>query len=146
MTRFKTLLASAFAMTAVGVAAPALAGDVTLTLEGVQARGGKLLVGLQTRDQFLKPAGDHGEIIEGPRAGTHTVVPRNVPAGDYSVSVLHDADGDGQMKMQGGMPAEGWTMLNAQSLRAAPTFDQVDFTVPATGAVSVKASMIYPAN
>ena len=36
--------------------------------------------------------------------------------------------------------------INAQSLRASPTFDQVDFTVPATGAVSVKASMIYPAN
>lgn len=146
MTRFKTLSASILSVAALAASAPALAGDVTLTIEGVQARGGKLLVGLQTRDQFLKPAGSHGEIIDGPRAGTHTVTLRNVPAGDYSVSILHDADGDGQMKMQGGMPAEGWTMLNAQSLRAAPTFDQVDFAVPATGAVNLRASMIYPAN
>ena len=146
MTRIKICAASALALMACAAAAtaPALAGDVTLTLQGVEARGGRLLVGLQTRDQFLKPAGDHGEIIANPHAGTHTVVLRNVPAGDYSVSVLHDADGDGQMKMQGVMPAEGWTMVNAQALRAAPTFDQVDFVVPASGAVSQTVTMIYP--
>lgn len=144
MTRLKTLAVCAFALST--AAAPAMAGDVTLTIDGVQARGGQLLVGLQSRDQFLKPAGDHGQIIENPRAGTHTVVLRNVPAGDYSVSVLHDADDDGQMKLAGGMPAEGWTMLNAETLRAAPTFEQVKFSAPQSGAVSLRASMIYPAH
>lgn len=127
-------------------AAPALAADVTLTLDGVQARGGRLLVALQTRDQFLKQEGAYGEIIADPAAGTRTVVFRDVAPGDYSVSVLHDADGDGRMKMNGVMPAEGWTMLNAESLRAAPQFDQVDFTAPAAGAVSLRASMIYPSH
>lgn len=127
-------------------AAPALAADVTLTLEGVQARGGRLLVGLQTRDQFLKQQGAYGEIIADPTAGTRTVVFRDVAPGDYSLSVLHDADGDGQMKMNGVMPAEGWTMLNAETLRAAPQFDQVDFAVPASGPIALKASMIYPAH
>lgn len=126
--------------------APALAADVTLTLDGVQARGGRLLVALQTRDQFLKHEGAYGEIIADPAAGTRSVVFRDVAPGDYSVSVLHDADGDGQMKMNGVMPAEGWTMLNAETLRAAPQFDQVDFTAPAAGAVSLKASMIYPSH
>ena len=126
--------------------APALAADVTLTLDGVQARGGRLLVALQTRDQFLKHEGAYGEIIADPAAGTRSVVFRDVAPGDYSVSVLHDADGDGQMKMNGVMPAEGWTMLNAETLRAAPQFDQVDFTAPAAGAVSLRASMIYPSH
>lgn len=144
MTRLKTLAVCAFALSA--ASAPAVAGDVTVTIDGVQARGGQLLVGLQSRDQFLKPAGDHGQIIENPRTGTHTVVLRNVPAGDYSLSVLHDADDDGQMNMAGGLPAEGWTMLNAETLRAAPTFEQVKFSAPQSGAVSLRASMIYPAH
>lgn len=146
MTRFRLsplpVLVAALSLTA---AAPAFAADVTLTLDGVQARGGRLLVALQTRDQFLKQGGAYGEIIADPAAGTRTVVFRDVAPGDYSLSVLHDADGDGQMKMNGVMPAEGWTMLNAETLRAAPRFDQVDFTAPAAGAVSLKASMIYPA-
>lgn len=147
MTRFRLsslpVLVAALSLTA---AAPALAADVTLTLDGVQARGGRLLAALQTRDQFLKQEGAYGEIIADPAAGTRMIVFRDVAPGDYSLSVLHDADGDGQMKMNGVMPAEGWTMLNAQTLRAAPQFDQVDFTVPRSGSVAVKASMIYPAH
>lgn len=147
MTRFRLsplpVLVAALSLTA---AAPAFAADVTLTLDGVQARGGRLLVALQTRDQFLKHEGAYGEIIADPAAGTRTVVFRDVAPGDYSLSVLHDADGDGQMKLNGVMPAEGWTMLNAETLRAAPQFDQVDFAVPASGPVALKVSMIYPAH
>lgn len=147
MNRFRLSPLAVLAATAVTTAAvPALAADVTLTLDGVQARGGRLLVGLQTRGQFLKQEGAYGEIIANPAAGARTVVFRDVAPGDYSVSVLHDADGDGQMKMTGVMPAEGWTMLNAETLRAAPQFEQVDFAVPATGGVNLKASMIYPSH
>lgn len=146
MTRFRlSPLAILAAAALTSAAAPALAADVTLTLDGVQARGGRLLVALQTRDQFLKHEGAYGEIIADPAAGTRTVVFRDVAPGEYSVSVLHDVDGDGTMKVNGVMPAEGWTMLNAETLRAAPQFDQVDFTVPASGSVNLKAAMIYPA-
>lgn len=146
MNRFRLSPLAVLAAAALATAAvPALAADVTLTLDGVQARGGHLMVGLQTRGQFLKNQGAYGEIIADPAAGTRTIVFRDVAPGEYSVSVLHDADGDGQMKMEGVMPAEGWTMLNAETLRAAPQFDQVDFAVPASGPVSLKASMIYPA-
>ena len=124
-------------------AAPALAEDVTITLTGVQARGGQLMAALQTRDQFLQPAGDHGEIFRDPAAGTLKVTFRNVRPGDYSLSVLHDEEGDGQMKIEGGMPAEGWAMVNGASLRAAPTWDQVKFTVPATGATRLTVPMQY---
>lgn len=147
MTRFRlSPLVPVAALLAVATAAPALAADVTLTLDGVQARGGRLLAALQTRDQFLKHEGAYGEIIADPAAGTRTIVFRNVAPGEYSVSVLHDEDDDGRMKMNGVMPAEGWTMLNAGTLQALPQFDQVGFTVPATGAVSLKASMLYPSH
>jgi uncharacterized protein (DUF2141 family) len=126
-------------------AAPAFAGDVNITLTGVQARGGDLLVGLQTSAQFLKHEGSYGEIVASPPAGTQVITLHGVAPGDYSVSALHDVDGDRQMKLENGRPAEGWGLLHGETLRAAPTFDQVKFTVPATGEVNLTVAMDYPA-
>lgn len=125
-------------------AGSALAGDVTITVTGVQARGGDLLVGLQTAAQFMKPEGDHGDIIKAPAAGTHVITLKNVPPGEYSVSVLHDVNGDHQMAMANGRPAEGWALHRGETLRAAPTFDQVKFTAPASGDANVAVAMQYP--
>lgn len=141
----KTSILCAALLAASALAAPAMAGDVAVTLDGVQARGGKLLMALQTRDQFLQAAGAYGEVVDNPQAGTRTVILRNVAPGAYSLSVLHDEDGDGAMKMDGYMPGEGWSMLNGAELRATPTFDQVDFEVPASGGrTEIRAAMIYP--
>lgn len=128
-------------------AAPAFAGDVNVVINGVQARGGDLLAALQTQDQFMQPAGAYGERIQNPRAGAAHVTLHDVAPGDYSLSVLHDADGDLNMKMgPDGRPAEGWAMVNGETLRARPTFDQVKFTVPASGDVDLTVTMQYPAN
>lgn len=137
-------LAAVAALTA--CAAPAFAGDVTIRVTGVQARGGDLLVGLQTASQFLKHEGQYGQIVASPPAGTQVITLHGVAPGDYSVSVLHDVDGDRMMKQQAdGRPAEGWAMLHGETLRAVPTFDQVKFTVPATGDVDLTVAMDYPA-
>ena len=134
-------LAAAMTLTA-GVAH---AGDVTVTLTGVEARGGELLASLQTRNQFLRPEGAYGDLIAAPQAGTRTVIFRNVAPGDYSFSALHDVNGDRQMQMgPDGRPAEGWAMLNGAALRAAPTFDLVKFTVLASGDVVLTIPMAYP--
>ncbi len=130
----KKFIVAAVAALSCAIAAPALAEDVTVTLTGVQARGGQLLAALQTHDQFLQPAGAYGEIVRNPAAGTLTLTFRDVRPGEYSLSVLHDVDGDERMKLEGGMPAEGWAMVHGDTLRAAPTWDQVKFSVPATGA------------
>jgi len=131
------------AVAALSLAAPAMAEDVTVTLTGVEARGGVLLAALQTRGQFMQAAGAHGERIAAPAAGAVRVTFRDVAPGDYALMVLHDEDGDGQMKMNGYMPGEGWAMVNGDSLRATPTFDLVKFTVPAGGA-RISVPMAYP--
>ena len=125
-------------------AGSALAGDVTVTLTGVQARGGALLVGLQTPAQFLKHEGVYGERISNPAAGTRTFTLHDVAPGDYSITALHDEDDNKDMTMRGGRPAEGWGMLHGETLRATPTFDQVKFTVPASGDVALNVAMDYP--
>lgn len=116
------------------IATPALAGPVTVTLQGVEARGGKLLVALQTEADFMKPGG-FGQIVEAPPAGPLTVTFDDVPAGDYALSALHDVDGDGQMDVSDqGIPVEGWAMTNGDSLRGPPVFDQVKVAIGADGA------------
>lgn len=131
------------AATAVLAATAAQAGDVVVTVSGVQARGGTVLAGLQTREQFMKTDGVNGARAESPRAGVLTLTIKNVAPGDYALGVLHDEDGNGVLKLAAnGMPAEGVAMVGGEALRGPPTFDQVKFTVPANGA-AVKAAMIY---
>ena len=138
---FNTLSLAAFAT--LSLSAPVMAEDVTVTLTGVEARGGVLLSALQSRNQFMQAEAVRADRIVFPAAGVVRVTFRDVAPGDYAVMVLHDEDGDGRMTMNGAMPGEGWATVNGDSLRAAPTFDQVKFTVTATGA-ALTVPMAYP--
>lgn len=139
----KRLLTSA--VLALAVAAPALAEDVYVTINGVHARGGDILVALQTKDEYLQPRGSYGvKIVSPTKDGTVTVTIPDVAPGAYSLSVLHDEDKDGAMAMAAnGMPKEGWAMINGETLRAAPTFDLTSFTMGAAPA-NLTVGMIYP--
>lgn len=129
---------------AAALAGPAFAEDVTVTIAGVKAKGGDVLVALQTEAEYLQPRGTYGAKAAAPaKDGTVTVTLHNVKPGAYSVSVLHDENSDMQMKMANGMPAEGWSMKNADQLRAAPTFAETSFAV-AAAPVSLNLQMIYP--
>lgn len=137
----KTLLTTAAAIVALSAGA-AQAGDVTVTLTGVQARGGVLLVALQTEGQFMQQDG-LGQLIEAPAAGDVTITFRDVPPGDYALSAFHDQNADYQMQTAAnGIPEEGWAMSHGETLRGPPTFAQVSFTVPAAGA-EISEPMFY---
>jgi uncharacterized protein (DUF2141 family) len=126
------------------VAGSAFAGDVTVKLEGVQARGGQILVSLQTRDEFMQPRSRFGAIAPGDRPGEVVVTLKDVPAGDYALMAMHDANGDYQMQRQpNGVPLEGWAMSGRFTPDHAPTFDEVKVSVGEGGGV-VAADMVYP--
>lgn len=140
------LVSSAAAIAALAMlAAPAFADDVVITLDGVQPRGGLLLVALQTEEQFLKPMGAHGARVASPvAAGPVTVTLKDVPPGTYSLSVLHDVNGDGQMAVDDkGMPGEGWAMKGGREMRGPPEWASASFTVSG-GQVAIREAMIYP--
>lgn len=140
MKRFIPLCVSALVL---GLATPALAGDVTVTLNGLQASDNPVMVGLQTRDEFLRPTGHLGTIIAHPKAGSQTVVIKDVPEGDYSISVWHDINGNWKFdKAPSGKPLDGWAMFNGANLHAEPEWDQVKFAVPQAGK-AVTLDMIY---
>lgn len=134
---FKTLLIAG-ALSALSTTA-AFAADVSVTLTGVNAEGGAMLVSLQGREQFMKPIGSKGAL--GPAtAGTMNLTVEDVPPGDYAVMVMHDADSNWTMTLKDGKPAEGWGHSGAAG---GQTFDAVKITVPEAGA-SVTVPLTYP--
>lgn len=137
----KSLLLAALAAASIG--ATANAATLHLTLNGVEPRGGKLLVAVQARDQYMQRAMSAGTVLDGSASG---VVTADIPVpgdGDFAVTVLHDVNGDLQMgKDARGRPTEGWASVNAETLRAAPTFEQVKTRIAGDTALSLH--MIYP--
>jgi uncharacterized protein (DUF2141 family) len=137
-------LSLAALMTGAGLASAAIAADVTVTLTGVQPKGGNVLVSLQTAGEFMKPEGHYGSIAAGDVTGDETVVVHNVPPGEYAVMVLHDADGDMQMAREtDGKPKEGWGMSGQWTRGHRPTFTEVKITVPDAG-TTVTVPVVYP--
>lgn len=139
MTYLKPLSAMVSALL---IAPLGFAGTLTFTVDGVEARGGDLYIGVQTEAQFMQNDGIAGDVIKAPTAGAHTMS-FELPNGAYSVSVWHDSDGDGVFDLKdNGMPAEGWAMTNGSQLRGLPTFDQVKVTL-GDGEVSLKETIVY---
>ena len=122
----------------------AFAGDVTIKLEGVQAKGGQILVSLQSRDEFMQPRSQFGALTPGDKAGEVGLTIKDVPEGDYALMAMHDADGNYQMARQSnGVPLEGWAMSGHFTPDHAPLFDEVKVHVAGAGGV-VTANMVYP--
>ena len=124
-------------------AGAALAADVNITVTGVEARGGQMLVSLQSRAQFMKPTGAAGNFAQA-AAGTMVLAVKDVPPGDYAVTVLHDEDSNWSMaRKPDGRPAEGYAMSGKPPAGRAPTFDEVKIAIPASGA-SLALAIAYP--
>lgn len=140
MTPIKTLMASAAALAAAGAA---VAAPLTVHVDGIEARGGTLYVGVQTEAQFMQNAGIAGEMIAAPEAGSQSFT-FDLPEGAYSISIWHDFNGNGQFDMsEAGPPADGWAMINGEAMRAAPTFAEASLTLPAAGTATT-LKVIYP--
>ncbi len=140
MSHFKSLIAVTGAL---AMAGSAFAAPLTINLEGLQARGGKLYVSVQTEAQFMKNDGVAGDIVPEPAAGAKSFT-YDLPEGAYSISVWHDFNGNGQFDMsESGPPADGWSMIGAETMRAQPTFGESSLTLPSDGA-AVTMKVIYP--
>lgn len=130
MTLFTAVLIAAAAPSLATPAPSAPGASVTIELAGVKAGSGDLYVSLQTRDQFMKPTGSYGTIVARPAPGARSIVLPGVAPGRYSVAVWHDNNGNRSFdRRPSGEPIDGWAMINGDTMRAAPAFDKVSFTV-----------------
>lgn len=123
----------------------ALAGEVKVKLQGVEPRGGTVLVSLQRADEFMQPKAQYGAQAAAPAGKTDLVLDLgDVPPGEYAVVAMHDANGDWQMQRQSnGAPQEGWAMSGKAPMNRMPAFEDVKVTVTANGG-TISARMIYP--
>ena len=131
-------LAGSLLLSAAGAAS---AAEVSVTLTGVQDRGGNMLVSLQSRDQFMKP-GDAAGAVQPATGGTMTLMIHDVPPGDYAVLVMHDEDNNWTLTMKDGRPGEGMANTGG-AISERTTFDDLKITVPAEG-LSLTLPITYP--
>jgi uncharacterized protein (DUF2141 family) len=143
-----TTLKAAALLSAAMMAAPALAGPVTVSLDNVEPGSGPIHVTVQTEGDFMQPRQTAGQIVRAD-GRTVTVALGDVPPGDYAVSVWHDRNGNGQFdRAADGMPLDGWAVsLNvpAATLRAAPTFAQARVSVT-SAPLNLRLALVNPAS
>ena len=119
-------------------AGSAAAETVTITLNGVEARPGRIMATLNTRDQFLRAAPAYSVVAE-PAAGGVTLTFENVAPGDYALMVMHDLNANDQFDFG----TDGWAFSNsARPMTGPPAFDDHKFTV-AAGPVTLTENLRY---
>jgi uncharacterized protein (DUF2141 family) len=70
-----------------------------------------------------------------PAASAGHIRIRDVPPGDYAVSVIHDENGNGRLDKFVGIPREGFGFSRNPRMRMGPPrFDECRVSVPAAGA------------
>lgn len=106
-------------------------GTVTVTVSGVAANGGPVLVALQSEGEFAKTAGTYTAKVE-PTGTTVTASIPNVPAGRYAAAVVQDTNQDGTFTIGATGPTEPYG-FSGTAQKGAPTFAPAAFEVAATG-------------
>lgn len=123
----------------IGCASHAAAGqDLVVTVKNIKNDKGVLVVGLfDSERSFTK----HPMKALTPKAetGTIQVVFHNVKAGDYAISIFHDANENSVLDMNFiGIPREGFGFSNdAMGAFGPPSFHKAMFSCPASAVVSV---------
>ncbi|MEO0785160.1 MAG: DUF2141 domain-containing protein [Pseudomonadota bacterium] len=119
----------------------ASAAPLTVSIDGVEDRGGKFYISVQSESEFMKDEGTAGDVLEAIEAGT-VLRTYDLPEGRYAVSVWHDENGNGEFDItEVGMPLDGWAM-SGRPLTGPPKFDDVAVTVPDIGS-TVYLDMTY---
>ena len=107
---------------------------VTVTVNGVTANSGPVLVALQSESEFGKSAGSYTTTVE-PTGTSVTATLSGVPAGRYAAAVVQDTNRDGTFTIGATGPTEPYGFSGtAQS--GAPAFGPAAFDVAATGATA----------
>lgn len=119
------------------------AQQLEVTIKNVKEAKGNVRVGLFKDDKtFLKEAW-MGKVVKA-ESGELKVVFEGVPSGTYAVSIIHDANENGELDSNFfGIPNEGFGFSNdAMGTFGPPGFDKASFTLGADKK-NVSISMRY---
>lgn len=119
-------------LAAMAVASPALAGDVTVSVSGVQPNNGEVWAVLQKNAQFAKAQGAYRMKVPA-TADTVQVVFRNVAPGSYAAAAVQDTNKDGKIALNATGATEPWG-LSGGDQPGKPAFGPAMTSVTAQGA------------
>lgn len=143
----RALLAAAFVVLAAPafVAAPAIAADLSVEVDGVEPGAGRVFVALCT-GSLAEESCRIGQ--SGPAAAQSLRFGfTEVPPGTYAVAAFQDLDGDGRLGRTGlGLPTEPYGFSNGAGRRGRPDFAAAAFRLPEPGtALRVRLTRALPA-
>lgn len=125
------------------IASPALAQDVTVTLTGVQSKGGHLVASLASPSTFMLGQPEYSVRADGDATGSVTVTFRDVAPGDYALMVMHDANDNNQFDWGMAGNSEGYAFSNLSGpLMGMPAFADHKVAVGQQG-LSLTVAMNY---
>lgn len=128
----RVVLVSIFCL---GSTVSALAGDLTVTVAGVNSAEGAVRAALYDRPEGFRHEENARAVLSVPaRPGDVDLVFPDLPAGTYAVIAYHDENGDGKMdRFLGMIPTEGYALTNDPEVSGPPSFDSAAFVLEATG-------------
>ncbi len=114
------------------------AQDLEVIIKNVKTDQGVLMVGLFNSEKTFPKKAWKGERLVA-KVGEGKVVFRNIPPGDYAISVFHDEDNDGKLDTNFmGTPKEGFGFSNdAMGMFGPPSFEKAKIIIPATKSTSL---------
>jgi uncharacterized protein (DUF2141 family) len=118
--------------------------SLEVNIRNVKDTKGTVRVGLfMNEKEFLKRA-DFGKVIKAQK-GEVTVVFENLLPGDYAISVIHDANENGEIDSNVfGIPTEGFGFgNNAMGTFGPPSFDKAKVAVEKNGKESHAIDLKY---
>ena len=124
------------------VAAPVLAADLAIEVRGIQSSDGQVYVAVhspESRETFPAAEGMFAGFSQRARAGTFRFVLRDLPAGRYAVSAIHDENGNHELDTSAsGVPTEGYGFANDPDTEFGPAdFEAATVDVGGSNALAV---------
>jgi uncharacterized protein (DUF2141 family) len=141
-TRARLLASAVLLGLAVPAAAPAVAGDLTITVTGVRSASGNVRVALFDQEAAF-PDSEKARTPLQVRAaeGAVKLTVKDLPPGRYALAAFHDENANGKLDRNFiGIPKEGYGFSNdARGMAGPPKFAAAAFTV---GAANQAVSLV----
>jgi len=111
-------------------------GTLDVTVDGIRETEGTIWIGLFTNEADFPHKAADGKVVA-VKANTAHVVFENLKAGDYGLSIFHDANNNGKLdKNAFGIPKEGFGFgNNAMGTFGPPSFSKAKVVVTNSGVV-----------
>lgn len=109
----------------------AQAADLDVTVTDVKTAGGRMMVALQSEASWVgKAAPVAAQAVAVTATGSVHLRFSGVPAGSYAISLMHDANGNGELdRNMIGVPTEGYGFSNNPQVMGKPGFEQARFSL-----------------